>query len=78
MTASSTSSNHSESTLRLAMLGMIPGNGHPWSWSAIINGYDPDVMAAKCTYPGIIDYLAEQPLEDGAGSRSTGDPPLDG
>jgi predicted dehydrogenase len=63
MTASSTSSNHSESTLRLAMLGMIPGNGHPWSWSAIINGYDPVVMAAKCTYPGIIDYLAEQPLE---------------
>lgn len=63
MTASSTSSNHSESPLRLAMLGMIPGNGHPWSWSAIINGYDPGVMAAKCTYPGIIDYLAEQPLE---------------
>jgi predicted dehydrogenase len=46
------------------MLGMIPGNGHPWSWSAIINGYDPDVMAAKCTYPGIIEYLAEQPLDE--------------
>jgi len=25
-------------SLRLAMLGMIPGNGHPWSWSAIIAG----------------------------------------
>jgi len=46
------------------MLGMIPGNGHPWSWSAIVNGYDPEVMAARCTYPGIIDYLGKQRLED--------------
>ena len=28
--------------IRLAMLGMVDGNGHPFSWSAIINGrYDP-------------------------------------
>lgn len=47
---------------RLAMLGMIPGNGHPYSWSAIINGYDRDAMA-KCPYPGIIDYLGRQPFE---------------
>jgi predicted dehydrogenase len=47
---------------RLAMLGMIPGNGHPYSWSAIINGYDRDAMA-KCPYPGIIDYLGKQPFE---------------
>ena len=27
--------------IRLAMLGMVDGNGHPYSWSAIINGrYD--------------------------------------
>ena len=26
--------------IRLAMLGMIEGNGHPYSWSAIINGYN--------------------------------------
>jgi predicted dehydrogenase len=64
MTESSNSSNRSEQPIRLAMLGMIPGNGHPWSWSAIVNGYDPEVMAAKCTYPGIIDYLDEQPLEE--------------
>lgn len=44
------------------MLGMIEGNGHPYSWSAIINGYDPAAMAA-CPYPGIITYLGQQPLE---------------
>lgn len=47
--------------LRLAMLGMIEGNGHPYSWSAIINGYDPIAMAA-CPYAGIIAYLGQQPL----------------
>lgn len=24
--------------IRLAMLGMVEGNGHPFSWSAIVNG----------------------------------------
>lgn len=49
-------------TLRLAMLGMIEGNGHPYSWSAIINGYDPEAMAG-CPYPVIPKYLGAQPLE---------------
>jgi predicted dehydrogenase len=48
--------------LRLAMLGMIEGNGHPYSWSAIVNGYDPVAMA-QCPYPGIPQYLGAQPLE---------------
>ena len=48
--------------LRLAMLGMIEGNGHPYSWSAIVNGYDPAEMA-KCPYAGIPKYLGGQPLE---------------
>ena len=48
--------------LRLAMLGMIEGNGHPYSWSAIVNGYDP-VEMAKNPYPGITKYLGGQPLE---------------
>lgn len=42
------------------MLGMIPGNGHPYSWSAIINGYDPAAMAT-CPYPAIASYLGAQP-----------------
>ncbi|MES2508205.1 MAG: Gfo/Idh/MocA family oxidoreductase [Verrucomicrobiota bacterium] len=48
--------------LRLAMLGMIEGNGHPYSWSGIINGYNPAEMA-KCPYPGITAYMGRQPLE---------------
>lgn len=50
-------------TIRLAMLGMIAGNGHPYSWSAIINGYDPAAMA-ECPYPVIPVYLGKQPLEE--------------
>ncbi|MBI5768510.1 MAG: Gfo/Idh/MocA family oxidoreductase [Verrucomicrobia bacterium] len=42
------------------MLGMIPGNGHPYSWSAIVNGFDPVAMAA-CPFPVIPRYLGAQP-----------------
>jgi predicted dehydrogenase len=49
--------------LRLAMLGMIEGNGHPYSWSGIINGYDPEKMASICPYAGITTYMGKQPLE---------------
>lgn len=54
------------------MLGLIPGNGHPYSWSAIINGYDPKEMA-KCPYAAIPQYLGKQPLEEVgiAGARVT-------
>ena len=48
--------------IRLAMLGMIAGNGHPYSWSAIINGYNPAEMA-KCPYPSIPVYLGHQPFD---------------
>ena len=47
-------------TIRLAMLGMVDGNGHPYSWSAIFNGYNPEAMAG-CPYAGIPDYLNKQP-----------------
>lgn len=47
--------------IRLAMLGMVEGNGHPYSWSIIINGsYDAKALAA-CPYPVIKDYIAKQP-----------------
>jgi len=39
---------------------MIPGNGHPYSWSAIVNGFDPAAMSA-CPYPVIPKYLGAQP-----------------
>lgn len=47
--------------LRLAMLGMVEGNGHPYSWSAIFNGYDPAAMTALCPFPGIVTYLEREP-----------------
>lgn len=47
--------------IRLGMLGMTEGNGHPYSWSIIINGrYDAKALAA-CPYPVIKDYIAKQP-----------------
>ena len=44
------------------MLGMVDGNGHPYSWSAIFNGYNPDEMI-KCPYASIPDYLGKQPKD---------------
>ncbi len=51
--------------IRLAMLGMVDGNAHPYSWSAIINGYDPKAMRSAIgdRYPVILDYLGQQPLQ---------------
>lgn len=46
--------------IRLAMLGMVDGNGHPYSWSAILNGYDKEEMK-HCPFPVISDYLNKQP-----------------
>ena len=48
--------------IRLAMLGMVDGNGHPYSWSAMFNGYDREAMA-ECPYAGIPAYLFKEPLE---------------
>lgn len=48
--------------IRLAMLGMVDGNGHPYSWSAIFNGYDETAMA-ECPFAAIPQYLGEQPKE---------------
>ena len=44
--------------LKLGIIGLSEGNGHPYSWSAIINGdYNAKVMA-DCGYPVIPQYLA--------------------
>jgi predicted dehydrogenase len=47
--------------IRLAMLGMVDGNGHPYSWSAIINGQFDRRLMAQCPYPVISEYLGAQP-----------------
>ena len=38
--------------IKLGIIGMSDGNGHPYSWSAIFNGYNRDEMQ-KCTFPVI-------------------------
>ena len=48
--------------IAIAMLGMVDGNGHPYSWSAIFNGYDPEEMG-RCPYAGIPEYLDKQPKD---------------
>jgi predicted dehydrogenase len=49
--------------IRLAMLGMVEGNGHPYSWSIIFNGGYDRAALDKCPYPGIRDYIVKQPPE---------------
>jgi hypothetical protein len=49
--------------IRLAMLGCTPGNGHPYSWSAMFNGYDREAMTRECPFAGIPVYLNKQPTD---------------
>jgi len=45
--------------LKLGILGLSEGNGHPYSWSAIFNGYNHKAMS-DCPFPVIPKYLAKQ------------------
>lgn len=45
--------------LKLGVIGLSPGNGHPYSWAAIFNGYDPARME-ECGFPVIPRYLEKQ------------------
>lgn len=46
---------------------MSEGNGHPYSWSAIFNGYDREAMQ-DCPFPAIPEYLGKQDFPaDGLG-----------
>ena len=49
--------------IRLAMLGSTPGNGHPYSWSAMFNGYNRETMTRECPFAGIPQYLNKQPVD---------------
>ena len=42
--------------LQFSIVGMSEGNGHPYSWSAICNGYDKNMME-NCGFPVIPRYL---------------------
>lgn len=43
--------------LRIGIIGMSPGNAHPSSWSAIINGVFDGEAITKMGYPAVADYL---------------------
>jgi hypothetical protein len=49
--------------IRLAMIGSTPGNGHPYSWSAMFNGYNREAMTKECPFAGIPVYLNKQPVD---------------
>jgi predicted dehydrogenase len=49
--------------LRLGVLGSSEGNGHPYSWSAIVNGYDRAEME-RCPFPAIPEYLSRRSFPD--------------
>ncbi len=53
--------------IKIGVIGMSEGNGHPYSWSAIFNGYAPEYMK-ECPFPAIPAYLEKQKFpEDGLG-----------
>tara|TARA_Y100001934_G_C12217853_1_gene709266 strand:+ start:60 stop:959 length:900 start_codon:yes stop_codon:yes gene_type:complete len=52
-------------SLRMGIIGLSEGNGHPYSWSAIFNGYDPVVMK-DCGFPVIPEYLGERNFPEDA------------
>ena len=49
--------------INLGVIGLSEGNGHPYSWSAIFNGYDKNKMKS-CGYPAIPNYLNKQKFPD--------------
>jgi hypothetical protein len=44
------------SMLRFGIMGLNEGNGHPYSFSAIFNGFDESALA-QCPFPAIRNYL---------------------
>ncbi len=57
---------------RLGILGLSPGNGHPFSFAAILNGYD-DQGFARAGWPVIHAYLKRRRADEFgiAGARVT-------
>jgi hypothetical protein len=45
--------------IKLGVIGFSEGNGHPYSWSAIFNGYN-SLHMSKSGFPVILDYLKDQ------------------
>ncbi len=43
--------------VRIGIIGMSPGNAHPYSWSAIINGHFDGEEISRVGYPAVAAYL---------------------
>ena len=50
-------------SIRLGIIGMTEGNGHPYSWSAMFNKFDRERMPKECPFPVIPVYLARENYE---------------
>lgn len=55
--------------IKLGIIGMSEGNGHPFSWSSIINGYSPENLAT-CGFSTIYDYMVANQHPSTCFSRS--------
>ncbi len=60
------------SNLILGLIGGSEGNGHPFSWSAIFNGYNEKEMLSS-GYPVIPAYLAQEKWPDARISNASVD-----
>lgn len=49
--------------IRIGLIGYNEGNGHPYSFSAIINGYNSELMS-HCPYKVIYNYLEARPKSE--------------
>jgi hypothetical protein len=45
--------------MKIGMIGMNEGNGHPYSYSAMFNGYDERALVELCPFDLIKSYLPE-------------------
>lgn len=48
--------------MKVGVVGLSPGNGHPFSFSAIVNGFDPARFGSS-GWPVIHEYLSRQPRD---------------
>lgn len=49
--------------IKIGIIGASQGNGHPHSFSAIFNGYNPEAMA-QSGWKNIFEYLEREPKEN--------------
>ena len=45
--------------IKFGIIGLSIGNGHPYSWAAILNGYNVEAMA-EAPFPSIPEYLSKE------------------